>query len=425
MQYFKFSQVICFAQRQVFQVQNGGWSVLRCKLFVLLRKISRTVSLPMALLLVLVIRLLRPWVVIRLGQIPSDRIGHFGADTEIYLCEKDAGINTSHQNCIDIWYYNRIVCNKQLKKMWDRALYVGPVWMTEPMDWVNRLLPGGKVHIIPKGRGGRDVHNLLECFSPHLSFLPEEEIQGQASLKALGVSEGSPFVCFHTRTSTYLDAMYPERNWRYHNYRNSNIHNYVLAIEELSKRGYYAIRMGAIEREALRVSNPKIIDYAINQRSDFLDIYLGAKCTFFISSGTGIDAIPDIFRRPIMFANYAPFERVHTWNANHLFIPKKYWLCTEHRFMHFREILESGAGRFLLSQQFEKRGIELIENTPEEILALALEMDSRLKGRWQTTEEDETLQRCFWALFPKSELHGEIKSRIGAEFLRQYRDWLW
>jgi hypothetical protein len=55
---------------------------------------------------------------------------------------------------------------------------------------------------------------------------------------------------------------------------------------------------------------------------------------------------------------------------------------------------------------------------------VAVEMDERLKGTWQTNEEDEELQRLFWAIFPKSELHGEILSRIGAGFLRQNRELL-
>jgi hypothetical protein len=47
-------------------------------------------------------------------------------------------------------------------------------------------------------------------------------------------------------------------------------------------------------------------------------------------------------------------------------------------------------------------------------------MDERLNGTWQTTEEDETLQHRFWAPFRDSPLHGVIRARIGATFLRQH-----
>ena len=48
----------------------------------------------------------------------------------------------------------------------------------------------------------------------------------------------------------------------------------------------------------------------MGQRSDFMDIYFGAKCHFFIGVGTGIDAIPDIFRRPILYVNVVPLEHM-------------------------------------------------------------------------------------------------------------------
>ena len=69
--------------------------------------------------------------------------------------------------------------------------------------------------------------------------------------------------------------------------------------------------------------------------------------------------------------------------------------------------------------------IDLIESTSEEIKAAVIEMVERLEGTWQTTDEDEILQRKFWDLLPAESSttdfsHGsEIRSRMGADFLRQ------
>ena len=67
--------------------------------------------------------------------------------------------------------------------------------------------------------------------------------------------------------------------------------------------------------------------------------------------------------------------------------------------------------------------LELEENTPEEIHAVTIEMDERLKGTWQTTEEDEKLQQRFWDLFGPDKLKSS-DLRIGTEFLRQNRELL-
>ena len=100
------------------------------------------------------------------------------------------------------------------------------------------------------------------------------------------------------------------------------------------------------------------------------------------------------------------------------------WLRKEQRFMTFREILESGAGRFLKTEQYEEINVDIIDNTPDEIAALSVETINRLHGTWQTAEEDEELQRLFWSLFKESDLNKTFKSRVGRDFLRKYRDLL-
>ena len=92
--------------------------------------------------------------------------------------------------------------------------------------------------------------------------------------------------------------------------------------------------------------------------------------------------------------------------------------------MTFSEIVESGAGGYFYGENYEPLGIEVIENTADEISAVAVEMDERLNDTWQTTEEDQELQQCFWSLFKVNEPNGTFRPRVGAEFLRSNQDLL-
>jgi hypothetical protein len=237
-----------FIKRQLQQVQAGGWPIFSRKLLMLLYVIA-------ALPVVLIIRLLRPFIVIRFRQLFSVHIGHYAGNTEIYLCERDAGINVPSQPFIDIWYHMPFVCNSQLKKMWNRTLHIWPAAVVKPVDQLNRFLPLGEAHIISwRADQVRDVYNLLERTPPHLTFLPEEEEQGQSGLREIGVPEGASFVCFHARDSAYTKTVFQNFDASYHDYRDANVNNYVLAAEELTIRGYYVIRMGSAVKESLRVS---------------------------------------------------------------------------------------------------------------------------------------------------------------------------
>lgn len=128
-----------------------------------------------------------------------------------------------------------------------------------------------------------------------------------------------PFVCFHTRDSAYLAGAFPGRGRDDSVCRNANIQNYV-PVEELVRRGYYAIRMGSIVPEPLATTNPRIIDYATTGRSDFLDIYMiymiymAAKCRFYLGGSSGLYAVPELFRRPVIHTNVVPLELMFTAN---------------------------------------------------------------------------------------------------------------
>ncbi|MCX6006828.1 MAG: TIGR04372 family glycosyltransferase [Chloroflexi bacterium] len=388
-----------------------------------------------AIPVVLILRLIRPWLLVRWVGLISSRIGHFAGNTELYFCERDAGINVPKQRHVDLFYMAyKPICNQQLARMWRRVLRVWPSWILAPISRVNRLIPGGALHEIGNNtQNDRDVHNLFESSAPHLKMNEEEEKIAYAEILKMGIPQNAKYVCFHAREPAYLETIYHNGDYSYHNYRDSDIYNFVHAAELLAEQGYYVIRMGAVVREKLKISNDRIIDYSANgKRTDFMDIYLGAKCFFYLGNPDGLSNVPMIFRRPAAMIDVVPMEYIISWGSNNLTILKKYWLRGERRFMTFREILDSGAGRFLHTEEFDRCGIELIGNTPEEIAALAIEMDERLKGTWQTLEEDEILQRRFWEIFPKDAvdayqgrpLHGEIRARIGAEFLRQHRDWL-
>lgn len=71
------------------------------------------------------------------------------------------------------------------------------------------------------------------------------------------------------------------------------------------------------------------------------------------------------------------------------------------------------------AHEYMEAGIEPIENTSEEILALAQEMNMRLDKTWITREEDEELQSRYRDLYPPGHCAYGFPSRICTEFLRK------
>lgn len=399
----------------------------------LMRAVQELLALPLVVPFFLLVRLARPLVLVRLKSL-SARLGHLAGDTELYLCERDTGINVPERRCVDLFYHGYPVPNRQLARMWARHIKIWPAWFLRPVHRLNRFIPGGSPHEVgTNAQHDRDVHNLLEKMPAHLSFTADEEQRGTRGLKQIGIPEGAKFICLITRDNAYLEGYNPRGDYSYHDYRNVSIESCIPALESLAARGYYVVRMGAAVHQRLNSTHPRVIDYAANgQRTEFMDIYLGAKCFFCISVGTGFDAVPIIFRRPVVYINMVPVGYLFTFLKDALFLCKRHWLQAEGRWLSLREIFSLDAGFCLASSCFRARGIELVENTPEEISAVVLEIEERLSGTWVAEALDEDLQRRFWKLFPahardakrERPLHGVIRGRYGAAFLREHREWL-
>jgi putative glycosyltransferase (TIGR04372 family) len=371
-------------------------------------------AVALAVLPVILVRLIRPIVLIRFGGLPTQRIGAFAVSTETYLCERDAGMHAKRS--IDIFYHHAQTCNEQLKKMWNRRLTVS--WLALFLARANLWLPGGSAHKVPwRRQQERDVYGLLAETPIHVSFTDEEERAGQTALKEMGVDGDTQFIGFHARDSAYLASTFPGVNNEAQDYRNSNIENYIPAAEKMASRGYMAFRMGAVVEGQLNTGSPMVIDYARDHRTEFLDVYMAAKCRFFICSATGMNAFVQLFRRPTAYVNFVSLEWAYTWAPDDLFIPKMVFSQQENRLLSFREVMESGIGRFTTSVEYQDQGLKLVENTPEEITDLAVEMDERLDGIWQPDPEDEELQQRFWSLYKQSDLNQVFRLKIGARFL--------
>ncbi|MFH1309453.1 MAG: TIGR04372 family glycosyltransferase [Candidatus Omnitrophota bacterium] len=430
----KMRKMLKFGIRQFYHIREGGIPVLFRKVVILFRVSFEMLLVLLAVPIVLFARLLKPIIWIRFGCLISPRIGHFAANTEMYMCFRDMDERSKRR--LDLFYCTKPICNRQLKKMWGRVLHIFK--LVRWCDKANQLLPGGKDYRVVL-LSDRDTCGVLQQVKKHLFFTDREDRFGKKEIEKMGISTDASFVCFYARDAAYLDSIAPGIDWKYHNYRDSNIKDYLLAAEELTRRGHFAVRMGAVVKDELKVSNPSIIDYASKGRTDFMDIYLAANCKFFLSSTGGINAVTTVFRRPVVFVNNMPLACFPASNYGDLFIPKKLWLRDERRFLTFQEILDSEIAFFFFFEQYENRGIELVDNTPEEIMDVTVEMDQRLNGQWQTMEEDEELQRYFWSLYNSEEYkryckmfrrfgnmpYHRIPCRIGAKFLRENKELLY
>ncbi len=401
-----------------------------------MRKINTLIQGVWAIPAVLLIRLIYPIVLIRVGTFYSSRIGHFVADSAQQFIE----LNSRDSNIIYFYWLDDCTCNKQWAKMVKRNLPV--YWWVKYIDLWNHYLPGGDKHYYGAQQdadldlhNSRDIEGVLENSGvTMMEFLPDECHEVKLWLKDQGWREGQPFICLLVRDSAYLEHEFSstELNFDYHSYRNSDIDNYISAMEWVADQGVWVLRMGKKMLKPVQTNHHRIIDYAfLDDKNDLRDIWLFANCDLCISTVCGPDWISDIYRRPILYLNYIPLTDLISW-SNSINYPKNLVWSSSGNSLTMEEYLKNG---YVSTADYSKAGINIIDLTSDEILEVTQEAWKRINEEWIDTGEDLKLQKLFLEPFLSNSKntrylgkkhHGYIhpKLRISSIFLRNNSNFL-
>lgn len=250
---------------------------------------------------------------------------------------------------------------------------------------------------------------------PALLSLSKFDYQrGWACLMDLGIPRDAWFVSVHCREDGYLGKVDQSM-------RNADIENYFLAMEEIVKRGGWVIRMGDPSMKPIN-SKGRIIDYAhLSIKSDWMDVFLSASCKFFLGSNSGLTNLAAIFGVSSGNANFCPISAVFPYGVQDVGIPKLIRSIGKKRYLTFKEIFDYSISQYRFDSLYSQAGVQAIENTPEDIRDLAIEMFEKAEGLIVYSEEDEYLQERFKGLMNPTHYSYGAMSRVGRDFLRKYK----
>lgn len=244
-----------------------------------------------------------------------------------------------------------------------------------------------------------------------ISFINSEYIYDKYNLKK------NNYISFHSRDKNYLKNIYPDRDWSYHDYRDSDIQNYADAITKLyNKTLLKGVRIGKYVSNNL-MNSECIFDYS--QSNDYFDegeISIINNSKIFLCSDTGATIFSEYINMPKVYVNWSNPLRIHRWSRDSLFIFKKIYSIEKKKYLKIEEILNINFNDHNFLKYFK-----LIDNSAEEIMEALHESLLRIEGKWNGTEDDIKLQNKFWNLFGDYD-YSRNKTYIGSSFLRQNKD---
>ncbi len=392
-------------------------------------KIPKTILFPFAIFTVLIFVMVSPMVSIKLHK-SQPNFGDSLVCTELTRCRTLRHNENQRKKLILIYIINKNLPNSYLRRYWKRCFFVvGGNWA-----WLLNAISVRFQNFNSKlGRSTVDFEGFLSSkIEPSHRFNSKEISAGKDFLRTVCPTE--KFICLNIRDASF-DLCGPAQKKihqaKREEYRNSKSWTYLQASEVLANMNFTVIRMGSIVKEPLASKHPRVIDYATNgMRTEFLDIFLAAQCAFTVSNGTGWDAAPLTFRRPVIYVNHLPISGPQTLSYPVIIYPKILVDQKSGDLVNLKNAIGSNVSQSRVADEYTDAGVEIRDLSPEELVEAVTEMAQRVEGTFVETPEQKEMQaklKHILSTHPKlqpSPNYYPIRAQFASCFLSRYPNFL-
>ena len=334
-----------------------------------MKKIAKIFLQIPALLVLIVLRILRPVVKVELCIVAFHRFGHLALEPEIYLGELEirAAQRDGGRFPITVQWWSlgpkKLQANRYLANKWKQVIRVLPSWWIDALHSV-----GTKISVLRLAEPHMSIRgslNSLDRTDAQLELTDTEIAEGMSQLRAIGIDPNKPYACLVVRDGGYYASLGEKESDGY-SFLNFDISTFEQAALSLVQRGYQVVRMGAGSAATFGAGHPSVIDYAnSNLRSEFLDIYIAATCSFAVSTQTGPDAVCLAFRRPVCYIDVTRYSQFFFGTKLAWWNPAELWQGDSR--LTLRDILRGPIFWIKDPNDFIRQGIRQVRSSAERI----------------------------------------------------------
>jgi putative glycosyltransferase (TIGR04372 family) len=254
-----------------------------------------------------------------------------------------------------------------------------------------------------------------------INFTEEEEEKGFTFMRErLSIPADAWHVCVFSRDPTFYGEHAASPNF----FRNSTVTNLGKAIDTITQRGGYSVRVGSAVSGPYPHPSPLYRDYASTCRNDFMDIFLVGKCKLYVGTYNGLSHVAFAFNKPLLNINTVNL----VGGSATMFIPKLIREDATGELLPFPEVVrrlylsphraevwEDGGG------QQRYFGFIYQENSEDEIADAVQETLQLLDGSLVLNDEDRALQEAYLNMWKSLGITPPVYAMISPCFLRRYR----
>lgn len=226
-----------------------------------------------------------------------------------------------------------------------------------------------------------------------IAFSRDHIIEAERKMSKIGLDRD--FVCILAREIRHKEICFNKEKAKEFSAYTCSINAFRKASKYLYDQNMQVVRMGKYENEPCGLEN--VIDYANDYYDELLDFYLVSKCKFIVDS-SGFGFIAGFWGKPLLainvyLLNYG-YESLPV-TGYEMIIPQKLWSERKNRYLNLTEIMDVVNVCDINLSNYEKRGIRFEKNSEDELYKAVVEMNQRLDGVWQESEEEQEAVKKF------------------------------
>jgi putative glycosyltransferase (TIGR04372 family) len=119
-----------------------------------------------------------------------------------------------------------------------------------------------------------------------------------------------------------------------------------------------------------------------------MDVFLLGSCRFFVGTNSGVSYVPPIFGRPCLYTNWCALDHRPWWSAN-LLIHKNIRQRKSGDLVPYSRLIPPPLGHVESVDFLHGQGLELVDNSPEELADAIEEMIQLVEGRRKTGKKHQ------------------------------------
>lgn len=308
------------------------------------------------------------------------------------------------------------------KSLVDKMSHFFPYYYAIERTFKKEYIESNNINLFPLKLNDGKYYNIYDAFiiaqeewdkqglKPVLSFTESEIAQAESQLHTLGKPEGAWFVTLHVR--------YTPGDMR--DISNADINTYLPAIQMITDRGGYVLRIGDTRAPALPAME-RVIDLAhVAEKDHFLQMYACGACMFFVGGESGPLVVPWCFGKPSIFTNMTLY--LQNWNADTLTIPKIILNKETNKPVSIQEMQKDPATNASNMAYLQKKGYLCRYNTAEDICDAVAEMFDRIEGN-RISDPEYALLQAKWAQTPMRLVQGNVlpsRAKVSWAFAKKY-----